>query len=96
MCIMSRYRAEGPDVSELSEELKKKFALALKGKLEIPTCRDCPSARGFVQVVEFLIDGHLEAVERMDKVAQVMEEFIEVFRQLEERAMKERFGNEGR
>ena len=79
---------EGP---ELSEELKKKFHEALKGKLAIPNCRDCPQARGFVQVVEFLIDGHIEAVERMDKAAQIMEDFIGVFRQLEEKDFMKRF-----
>lgn len=84
------------EVSILSDELKAKFNLALKGRLKTPTCRDCVSAQGFVQVVEFLIDGHLEAVTRMDRACQVMEDFIEVFTQLEERAMKLRMlGEDG-
>ena len=88
------YNEEGPAISE---ELKKKFNLALKGRLKTPTCRDCPQARGFVQVVEFLIDGHIEAVSRMDRAAQVMEEFIEVFRELELKEMKARMnGEDGR
>lgn len=91
---MSRYTEDTGSGPEISSELKKKFALALKGRLKIPNCRDCPSARGFVQVVEFLIDGHIEAVERMDRAAQIMEEFIEVFRELELREMKARMGGD--
>lgn len=84
---------EGPN---LSDEMKAKFALALKGRLTIPTCRDCPSAQGFVQVVEFLIDNHVEVLDRMDKAAQVMEEFLKMFKELDERAMKLRMlGDDG-
>lgn len=96
VCIMSPYTDDktGPLISE---ELKAKFKKALEGRLELPNCRDCIRAQGFVQVVHFLIDGHLEAVSRMDRAAQVMEEFIELFRELEVRAMKERMnGEEGR
>jgi len=74
----------------LSKELKEKFAKALKGRLDLPNCRDCIRAQGFVQVVHFLIDGQIEAVSRIDRAAQVMEDFIELFKSLEIRAMKER------
>ena len=85
--------ADGP---QLSEELKKKFREALKGKLDVRTCRDCISARGFVQVMEFVIDMMMDATGRMDIAGQRMEEFIEVFNQLEERAMKARMlGDDG-
>ena len=87
------FKDEGPGPA-LSEELKAKFKKALEGKLELPNCRDCIRAQGFVQVVHFLIDGHIEAVSRMDRAAQVMEEFIELFKQLEVRAMKERMNGE--
>ena len=75
----------------ISEELKKKFKEALKGRLENRTCQDCPGARGFVQVVEFLIDNHIEAIMRIDKAAQIMEDFIQVFKQLEEKDFMKRF-----
>ena len=80
-------KEEGPVISEA---LKAKFKKALEGKLELPLCRDCIRAQSFVQVVHFLIDGQIEAVSRMDSAAQVMEEFIELFKELEVRAMKER------
>lgn len=81
----------------ISEELKAKFAKALKGRLDLPNCRDCIKAQGFVQVVHFLIDGHLEAVRRIDRAAQIMEDFIEVFRELEIMEMKARMkGDDGR
>ena len=78
----------------ISKELKEKFAKALKGRLKTRTCRDCPQALGFVQVVEFLIDGHLEAVARIDRAAQTMEEFIEIFRELELKEVKARMSQE--
>ena len=78
----------------ISEELKAKFRKALEGRLELPNCRDCIRAQGFVQVVHFLIDGHIEAVHRMDRAAQTMEEFIEMFKELEVRAMKERMNGD--
>lgn len=84
----------GPSFDEippnLSDELKKKFKEALKGRLDPQTCRDCGSSRGFVQVVEFLIEQFTEAIIRMDRASQTMEEYIEVFNQLEERLMKAR------
>ena len=83
--------AYGP---HLSEELKKKFHEALKGKLDIRSCRDCPSARGFVQVMEFVIDQLIDSAERMDKASQIMEDFIGVFRQLEEKDFMKRFEGE--
>lgn len=86
---MSRY-TDDESRELISEKLKEKFAKALKGKLNLPNCRDCIRAQGFVQVVHFLIDGHLEAVSRMDRAAQTMEDFIEMFKELELRAMKER------
>lgn len=91
----------GPSFDEsppnLSDELKRKFHEALKGKLEPQTCRDCASSRGFVQVVEFMIDMMTDATMRMDIASQRMEEFIEVFNQLEEKEMKARMrGEDGR
>ncbi len=90
----------GPSFEEiplnLSEELKKKLKEALEGRLDPQTCRDCASSRGFVQVVEFLIEQFTEAIIRMDRASQTMEEYIEVFNQLEERLMKARMlGDEG-
>ncbi len=86
---------------ELSEELKAKFKLALEGKLELPHCRDCIKSQNFVQVIEFLIPFITGATERIDRASQTMERFIEIFDQLEEKAMKDRFsepeqGGEGR
>ena len=78
------------EVSKLSEELKAKFAKALEGKLELPRCRDCVKSQNFVQVIQFLIPMYSEAIERIDRASQTMEEFIEVFNQLEERLMKAR------
>ena len=92
----------GPPFDEIppniSEELKAKFRKALEGKLELPRCRDCVKSRNFVQVIEFLIPMYREAIERMDRASQTMEEFISVFNQLEEREMKARFdpGGSGR
>ncbi len=89
-------RSFNPDRPPLSEELKKKFHEALKGKLDIRTCRDCPSSRGFVQVMDFVIDMLMDATGRMDIAGQRMEDFIEVFNQLEEREMKDRMqGDDG-
>ena len=81
----------------LSEELKAKFHEALGGKLELPKCQDCIKSQNFVQVINFLIPMYSEAIERMDVASQRMEEFIEVFNQLEERLMKARMlGEDGR
>ena len=85
--MRTHYTENGPD---LSEELKKKFREALKGKLAVPECATCPKARSFVPVVEFLIDTITDVTNRMDIAGQRMEEFIEVFNQLEEREMKAR------
>ena len=85
------------DGPQLSEELKKKFQEALKGRLDPQTCRDCASSRGFVQVVEFLIEQFTEAIMRIDRASQTMEEYIAVFNQLEERLMKARMlGDDGK
>ena len=73
-----------------SEDLKKKFHEAMKGKLDLRTCRDCPSARGFVQTVEFLIDMLVDANIRIDKASQTMENFIALFYEIEEREFKGR------
>ena len=83
---------------ELSEELKAKFKKALEGKLELPHCRDCIKSQNFVQVIEFLIPLITEANERIDRASQIMEKFIEIYEQLEEKAMKDRFepGGDGR
>ena len=91
----------GPSFDEippnLSDELKKKFQDALKGKLAVMKCSTCPASRSFVPVVEFMIDMVTEAAERMDIASQRMEDFINVFNQLEERLMKARMlGEDGR
>lgn len=91
----------GPSFEEtppnISEELKAKFRKALEGQLELPRCRDCIKSQNFVQVIEFLIPMYTEAIERIDRASQTMEEFISVFAQLEEREMKARMlGDEGR
>lgn len=81
----------------LSEELKKKFHEALNQPLKVPHCSECPGSRGFVAVVEFMIDMMTDAAGRMDIASQRMEDFIDVFNQLEERLMKARMlGDEGR
>ena len=91
----------GPSFDEippnLSDELKEKFQKALKGKLAIHECATCPQSRSFVPVVEFLIEMITETAGRMDIASQRMEEYIDVFNQLEERLMKARMtGDEGR
>ncbi len=93
--IMSRRSIdEGP---ELSEELKKKFHEALKGKLAVHECSICPQSRAFVSVMEFTIGMLADASERMDIASQRMEEYIELFNQLEEQLMKARMlGDDGR
>ena len=78
----------------ISEELKKKFHEALKGKRDIRTCRDCPSARGFVQTMDFVIDQLIDSAMRMDRASQTMEKFISIFEQLEEKEMRARFGDD--
>lgn len=77
---------------KISDELKKKFHEALKGKLAIHKCSTCPQSRAFVPVVEFLIDMMTDATERMDIASQRMESFIELFHQLGENEMKKRMG----
>lgn len=71
------------DREELSEELKRKFREALNSPLKNPHCSECPGARGFVPVVEFLIDNWTQAIEKIDIATQVMEDFIETFKMLE-------------
>ena len=95
---MTPFIDEGLDGPELSEAQKKKFHEALKGKLDIVTCRECPQSRGFVQVIDFLIPYILEGYQRIDRASAQMEKFIEIYEQLEEKAMKERFepGGSGR
>ncbi len=93
--------SEGPPFEEgppnLSEELKAKFKKALEGKRDKRSCQGCPHARGFVQVMEFVIEMMMDATGRMDIASQRMEEFIEIFNQLEEREMKARMlGDDGR
>ena len=87
---MSRYTEDDSRELIISKELKEKFAKALEGTLDLPNCRDCIRAQGFVQVVHFLIDGQLEAVSRLDRAAQTMEDFIEIFRELEIKEVKAR------
>ena len=86
--MKKHYTDEGP---ELSEELKAKFKKALDGKLELPHCRDCIRSQNFVQVINFLIPMFSDAIERIDRASVRMELFIDIFEQLEEKAMKERF-----
>ena len=85
--------SDGPEPN-ISDELKKKFHEALKGRLDSRSCLDCPSARGFVQTMDFVIDMLTNATERMDIASQRMEEFIQVFNQLEEKEMRARFGDD--
>ena len=82
---------DGPN---LSDDLKKRFHEALKGRLDSRSCLDCPSARGFVQTMDFVIEMLTDAANRMDVASQRMEEFIQVFNQLEEKEMRARFGDE--
>lgn len=42
------------------------------------------------EVIEFLTRQLADSIERMDRAAQVMEDFIEVFKAIEEQLMKER------
>ena len=91
----------GPSFDEtppnLSDELKKKFHAALEGKLDLRTCRDCVGARGFVQVMDFVIEQLTDAAGRMDIASQRMEEIIEIVKQLDEKEMKARMrGDDGR
>lgn len=86
--IMRNHFTDGPP--NLSEEQKERFKKALEGKLDSRTCRDCVSARGFVQAMEFVIEMMTDAAERMDVAGQRMESFIEVFKQLDEKAMMDR------
>jgi hypothetical protein len=84
----NRYRGlSGP---ELTEEQKRAFREALNSRLNTPNCAECPGARGFVQVIEFLIDHWAEAVDRMDKASQTMEAFLKLFGELEENLTKMR------
>jgi hypothetical protein len=81
---------------KITEEQRERFQKALKGQLSTRTCRDCPQSHGFVQVVEFLIDNWIEAVDRVDRASQTMEEFIALFKELEIREMKNRMlGEDG-
>ncbi len=84
---------EGP---ELSDELKKKFREALNQPLKGPHCSEGPGSRGFVAVVDFMIEMMTDATGRMDVASQRMEDYIDVFNQLEERLMKARMEDEGR
>jgi len=76
------------DKDELSEELKKKFQEALKGKLKTRECEGCPLFSK--AVIDFLIDQLVEAINRMDKASQTMEEFIALFCEIEESEFKAR------
>ena len=71
--------SEEPD--PLSVELRKKFREALKGKLKTRECEGCPLFTK--EVVDFLIDQLVDASHRMDKASQTMENFIEVFKEIE-------------
>ena len=79
---------DGPN---LSEELKAKFKKALKGKLELPRCRDCVKPQKCRHVINFLIPLFSDAITRMDRASVRMELFIDIVEQLEVKAMKERF-----
>jgi len=74
--------------SELSEELKNKFHEALKGKLKTRECESCPLFSK--EIIDFLIDQIVEANHRIDKASQTMEEFITLFKDIEESEMKAR------
>ncbi len=78
----------------ISEELKRKFREALDSPLKIPHCSECPGARGFVQVVEFLLDQYAEAISQMDAATNTMNKFIVLFLELEENSIKKRMGGE--
>ena len=90
---------EGLGPVKISEKLKKRFHEALKGRLAVLECATCPQSRSFVPVVEFLIGMITDATGRMDIASQRMEDFIELFEQLENNSMKKRFeepGDDGR
>jgi hypothetical protein len=78
----------------MKEELKEKWKRALDHKLALPHCGDCVRSRNFVQVVEFLIDNFTIAVIRMDQASQTMEDFIELFKEIEISEMKARMRGE--
>ena len=78
--------ADEPD--PLSVELRKKFREALKGKLKTRECEGCPLFSK--EVIDFLMDQLVDAINRMDKASQIMEDFIVMFKEIEEALFKEK------
>ena len=72
----------------LTVELRKKFREALKGKFKTRECEGCPLFSK--EVIDFLMDQLVDAINRMDKASQTMENFIEVFKELEIALFKEK------
>ena len=78
--------ADEPD--PLSVQLREKFREALKGKLKTRECEGCPLFSK--EVIDFLIDQLVDAIHRMDKASQTMEDFIKLFNELEIALFKEK------
>lgn len=76
------------DPDPLTQELRKKFREALRIREGKNSCEGCPLFTK--EIMDFLIDQIVEATHRMDRASQIMEDFIEVFKELEIREVKAR------
>ena len=76
----------------VDEDFRKEFYGLIKEALKNPETSSCPSCVFYVQgrVIEFLMSMFTEAVHRIDVSAQIMEDFIKVFKEIEISLFKEK------
>jgi len=76
----------------VDEDFRKEFYGLIKEALENPMFKECQSCVFFVQgrVIEFMMSMFTEAVHRIDISAQIMEDFLVMFKEIEEALFKEK------
>lgn len=76
----------------VDEKFRREVYGLMKKALNDPETSSCPSCVFYVQgrVIEFLMSMFTEAVHRIDVSAQVMEDFITLFNELEIALFKEK------
>jgi len=76
----------------VDEEFREKFFGLIKEALESPETESCQDCVFYTQgrVIEFMMSMFTEAVHRIDISAQIMEDFIVMFKEIEETLFKEK------
>ena len=76
----------------VDEEFRKEVYGLMKEALKNPETESCPMCVFYTQgrVIEFMMSMFTEAVHRIDISAQIMEDFIVMFKEIEESLFREK------